>query len=60
MNRGNPAVKRILADVKELQQHPSSRYYAEPTEDNMFGKHSTMFNRHDAMDFILYMYRFYR
>lgn len=37
MNRGNPAVKRILADVKELQQHPSCRYHAAPTEDNMFG-----------------------
>ena len=36
MNQKNPAIKRIMADVKELNQHPSSRYYAEPLENNMF------------------------
>jgi len=32
MNRNNPAIKRILADVKELKSHPSTRYYAQPLE----------------------------
>ncbi len=41
-NRKNPAVKRILADVRELQSHPSSRYYASPLEDNMFEWHFTI------------------
>ena len=42
MNRKNPAVKRIMADVKELQTHPSSRYFAQPLEDNMFEWHFTI------------------
>lgn len=41
-NRKNPAVKRILADVRELQTHPSSRYFAAPLEDNMFEWHFTI------------------
>lgn len=42
MNHRNPAIKRILADVKELQRHPSSRYHATPLEDNMFEWHFTI------------------
>jgi ubiquitin-protein ligase len=42
MNHRNPAIKRILADVKELQKHPSSRYHAVPLEDNMFEWHFTI------------------
>ncbi len=42
MNRKNPAVKRIMADVKELDQHPSSRYWAAPLESNMFEWHFTI------------------
>lgn len=42
MNHRNPAIKRILADVKELQKHPSSRYHAAPLENNMFEWHFTI------------------
>ncbi|RYH15796.1 ubiquitin-conjugating enzyme E2 [archaeon] len=42
MNHRNTAIKRILADVKELQKHPSSRYYAVPLEENMFEWHFTI------------------
>lgn len=42
MNARNPAIKRIKADVKELAAHPSSRYYAQPLEDNMFEWHFTI------------------
>lgn len=42
MNHRNPAIKRILADVKELQRHPSSRYHAQPLEENMFEWHFTI------------------
>ena len=42
MNRKNPAIKRILADVKELDRHPSSRYHAAPLEENMFEWHFTI------------------
>lgn len=38
----SPGVKRILADVRELQKHPSSRYHAEPLESNMFEWHFTI------------------
>jgi len=41
-NTRNPAVRRIMADVKELAQHPSSRYSAEPLEDNFFEWHFTI------------------
>jgi hypothetical protein len=36
MNRNNPAIKRIMADMRELKDHPSSRYSAEPLENDMF------------------------
>lgn len=42
MNRNNPAIKRILADVRELGKHPSSRYSAAPLEDNFFEWHFTI------------------
>ena len=42
MNTKNPSVKRILADVRELQKHPSSRYSAAPLEENMFEWHFTI------------------
>lgn len=42
MNHRNPAIKRILADVKELQKHPSSRYHAVPLENDMFEWHFTI------------------
>lgn len=42
MNPRNPAIKRILADVKELQKHPSNRYHAAPLEENMFEWHFTI------------------
>jgi ubiquitin-conjugating enzyme E2 J1 len=42
MNHRNTAIKRILADVKELNKHPSSRYHAQPLEENMFEWHFTI------------------
>ena len=42
MNRSNPAIKRIFADVKELQAHASTRYTAAPLEDNLFEWHFTI------------------
>ena len=42
VNTKNTGVKRILADVRELQRHPSSRYAAAPLEDNMFEWHFTI------------------
>ena len=48
MNRSNPSIKRILADVRELEKHPSSRYYAEPMEDNMFEWHFTICGPKDS------------
>ena len=42
MNHRNPAIRRILADVRELKLHPSSRYYAQPLEDDMFEWHFTI------------------
>lgn len=45
MNHRNPAIKRILADVKELQKHPSSRYHAAPLESDMFEWHFTVIRK---------------
>jgi ubiquitin-protein ligase len=42
MNTRNTAIKRIMADVRELERHPSSRYSATPLEDNMFEWHFTI------------------
>lgn len=42
MNKNSPSVKRILADVRELNKHPSCRYFASPLEDNMFEWHFTI------------------
>ena len=42
MSSKSTAVKRILADVRELEQHPSPRYHAEPLENNMFEWHFTI------------------
>jgi len=38
-NRKNPAIRRILADLKELSLSPSDQYAAKPTEENMFEWH---------------------
>ncbi|KAJ1438800.1 ubiquitin-conjugating enzyme/RWD-like protein, partial [Ochromonadaceae sp. CCMP2298] len=37
-----PALRRIMADIRELQEHPSPRYHAHPLEDNMFEWHFTI------------------
>lgn len=42
LNQRNPAIKRIQADIKELKKHPSSRYFAEPLEENFFEWHFTI------------------
>ena len=39
MNVNNNAIKRIMADVRELAKHPSPRYSAAPLEDNVFEWH---------------------
>lgn len=39
MNVNNNAIKRIMADVRELAKHPSPRYSAAPLEDNIFEWH---------------------
>jgi ubiquitin-conjugating enzyme E2 J1 len=39
MNVNNNAIKRIMADVKELAKHPSPRYSAAPLEQNVFEWH---------------------
>mmetsp|Transcript_22331 Transcript_22331/g.49714 ORF Transcript_22331/g.49714 Transcript_22331/m.49714 type:complete len:127 (+) Transcript_22331:71-451(+) len=40
--RKTPALRRIMADIRELQEHPSPRYHAHPLEDNMFEWHFTI------------------
>lgn len=42
INTRNPAIRRIMADVRELERHPSSRYHAVPLEDNFFEWHFTI------------------
>ena len=42
MNVKNTAIKRILADVREIQRHPTSRFTAAPLEDNLFEWHFTI------------------
>jgi len=37
-----PALRRIQADIRELEKHPSSRYSARPLDDNMFEWHFTI------------------
>ena len=41
-NTRNPAIRRIMADVRELERHPSPRYHAIPLEDNFFEWHFTI------------------
>jgi len=36
LNTRNPAIKRIYADVAELRNHKSSRYFAEPLEASFY------------------------
>ena len=38
-NRKNPAIRRIMADIRELSVDPSDQYAARPNEDNMFEWH---------------------
>ena len=42
MSSKSTAVKRIMADVRELERHPSSRYSAAPLESNCFEWHFTI------------------
>ena len=42
MNKTNPAIKRIMAEVREMKKNPSYRYHARPLEDNMFEWHFTI------------------
>ena len=42
MNRNNPAIRRIMADVRELHSQPSSRYSAAPLDENIFEWHFTI------------------
>ena len=37
-----PALRRIQADIRELDKHPSPRYSARPLDDNMFEWHFTI------------------
>lgn len=36
------SVKRILADIKEIENHPSPFFRAHPLEENMFEWHFTI------------------
>ena len=38
-NLNNPAVKRIMGEIKELAQSPPEEFRAEPLEDNLFEWH---------------------
>ncbi|GBG25853.1 Ubiquitin-conjugating enzyme E2 J1 [Hondaea fermentalgiana] len=38
-NRNSPSIRRIMADIRELQRDPSDQYAAKPLEDNMFDWH---------------------
>ncbi|KAG5182262.1 ubiquitin-conjugating enzyme/RWD-like protein [Tribonema minus] len=38
----NPAIKRIHADIRELNLEPSPNYHAAPLEDNLFDWHFTL------------------
>lgn len=42
INPRNTAIKRILADVRELNKHKTCRYHAVPLEDNLFEWHFTI------------------
>lgn len=42
VNVQNPAVRRVMQEIKELQKNPSSEYDAEPLEDNIFEWHFTI------------------
>lgn len=42
VNPKNTAVRRILADVRELNNHKTSRFHAVPLEDNFFEWHFTI------------------
>jgi len=38
-NQKNPAIRRIMADIRELAREPSDQYAAKPVEENMFEWH---------------------
>jgi len=42
VNKGHHGIKRIMQEVRELQQNPSSDYDAHPLEDNLFEWHFTI------------------
>jgi ubiquitin-conjugating enzyme E2 J1 len=41
-SRRNTGVRRIHADIKEMQKDPSDQYYAMPLDDNLFDWHFTL------------------
>ena len=41
-NKKSAAIKRIFADLRELNDDPSDQYYAMPREDNIFDWHFTI------------------
>ncbi|KAM3568508.1 hypothetical protein VYU27_009371, partial [Nannochloropsis oceanica] len=41
-NVKNPAIRRIHADIRELQKEPSDQYHAAPLEENLFEWHFTL------------------
>ncbi|EWM24769.1 ubiquitin-conjugating enzyme e2 j1 [Nannochloropsis gaditana] len=41
-NVKNPAIRRIHADIRELQKDPSDQYHAAPLEENLFEWHFTL------------------
>ncbi len=41
-NMKNPAIRRIMADMRELAEHPSDLYKAFPLEEDMFQWHFTI------------------
>lgn len=42
VNKNNTNIKRIMADARDMKKHPSSRYTAEPLEENLFEWHFTI------------------
>lgn len=41
-NTKNPSIRRIHADIRELEKDPSDQYEARPLEDNLFEWHFTI------------------
>jgi ubiquitin-conjugating enzyme E2 J1 len=41
-NKGHSAIKRIMSEIQEMSQNPSSDYIAHPLDDNLFEWHFTV------------------